>query len=353
MITLITGAPGTGKTNALVSLLAELSKERTIYVHGIPDLKIDHQELTDPTTWPDTVPDGSAIVIDEVQTVWRPRGPGQKVPDHVAKLETHRHRGLDLFIITQGPNLVDSNVRALVGRHIHLRDLGVLGRWWYEWPECADNCRTGWKNAPIKKRYRLDKAAQQQYKSASIHIKPIRSIPWMLVVMLVAVITVFTMSWFAYKAINARMNPQSTKPATQAAPIPAGTASAPRPVQASYTPPPPPAPPPAPALVGCISNKKTCHCFDEAGSRVTPPLEICEAESTILRRITPTMTNPAQTYPAAVHQATQQAAPPPADPAAPIPAKSSGTEGFIDAKPQPRHTLADVNAQFGGYRPPL
>ena len=213
MITLITGAPGTGKTNALVSLLESIGKDRAVYAFGIPDLKIPHEALDDPTTWPDTVPDGSAIVLDEVQNVWRPRGPGQKVPDHVAKLETHRHRGLDFYIITQGPNLVDSNVRALVGRHVHLRDLGILGRWWYEWPECADNCRTSWKNAPIKKRYRLDKTAQQKYKSASIHVKPVRSIPWMLAVMVVALIIVGVMTWFGYSAINKKMHPAAANPA--------------------------------------------------------------------------------------------------------------------------------------------
>lgn len=212
MITLITGAPGTGKSNALVSMLAGLGKDRQLYVFGIPDLKIPHVALDDPTTWPDTVPDGSCVILDEVQNVWRPRGPGQKVPDHVAKLETHRHRGLDFYIITQGPNLVDSNVRALVGRHVHLRDLGILGRWWYEWPECADNCRTSWKNAPIKKRYRLDKAAQAQYKSASIHVKPIRSVPWMVLVMLVALLTVGVMTWKAYGMIQAKVAP--AKPAS-------------------------------------------------------------------------------------------------------------------------------------------
>ncbi|MDP9877602.1 zona occludens toxin [Variovorax boronicumulans] len=214
MITLITGAPGTGKSNALVSLLESIGKDRAIYVFGIPELKIPHIELPDPSTWPDTVPDGSAIILDEVQNVWRPRGPGQKVPEHVAKLETHRHRGLDFYIITQGPNLVDANVRALVGRHIHLRDLGILGRWWYEWPECADNCRTGWKNAPIKKRYKLDKAAQAKYKSASIHVKPVRSVPWMLAVMVLALCIVAFMSWRAYGMISAKVNPP--KPAATA-----------------------------------------------------------------------------------------------------------------------------------------
>jgi zona occludens toxin len=204
MITFISGAPGTGKTAALVSMLRELSKDRQMFVFGIPELKIPHTALTDPNNWHNDVPDGAVIIIDEVQNVWRPRGPGNKVPDSVAKLETHRHRGLDFYIISQGPNLVDSNVRALIGRHVHLRELGVLGRWWYEWPECADNCRTAWKNAPIKKRYRLPKAIFKDYKSSSLHVKPVRSFPWMLVVMVAALVGVGVMAWRIWNTIIAK-----------------------------------------------------------------------------------------------------------------------------------------------------
>ena len=207
MITLITGAPGSGKSAALVAMLADLAKDRTIYCHGIPDLAIPHVALDDPTTWPDTVPDGAIIVIDECQTVWRPSGPGQKIPDHIAKLETHRHRGLDFYIITQGPNLVHSNVRALVGRHVHLRDIGFLGRWWYEWPETADNCRTGWKSAPIKKRYRLPKHIFGQYKSASIHVKPVRSFPKVVLVLAVALCAVAYLAYVVYGNISSKIAP--------------------------------------------------------------------------------------------------------------------------------------------------
>lgn len=212
MLTLITGNPGTGKSAALVAMLEEIGKDRQLYVNGIPELLIPHIELAEPEKWHETVPDGSVIIIDEVQRIWRPSGPGQKIPDMIALLETHRHRGLDFYIITQGPNLIHANVRALIGRHVHLRDLGILGRWWYEWPECADNCRTGWKNAPIKKRYRLPKSVFGKYKSASIHVKPVRSFPWMLVVMIAALLTVFIMSWFAYRAINARLHPVAPEP---------------------------------------------------------------------------------------------------------------------------------------------
>lgn len=233
MITLITGAPGAGKTAALVDLLAQLGKDRAIYVHGIPDLAIDHQPLVDPATWPDTVPDGSIIVIDEVQTIWRPGGPGQKIPDHIAKLETHRHRGLDFYIITQGPNLVHSNVRALVGRHIHLRDIGFLGRWWYEWPETADNCRTGWKTAPIKKKYKLPKRIFGQYKSASIHVKPVRSFPKVIIVLILALLVACYLTWTVYGKISEKIAPVEIKPLS---PVTSPAQSTRDPVQATPEP---------------------------------------------------------------------------------------------------------------------
>lgn len=224
MITLITGAPGAGKSAALVSLLLELSKERQIYVNGIPDLKIPHLPLENPASWPDTVPDGSIIVIDEVQNAWRPRGPGTKVPPDVQALETHRHRGLDFYIITQGPNLVDTNVRALVGRHIHLRDVGVLGRWWYEWPECADNCRTAWKNAPLKKRYKLPKKAFDLYKSSSLHVKPLRSFPMILIVLAIALIGFVVGSYMIYSSIQSKVAPSAPLP--NSSPKPGATPNA-------------------------------------------------------------------------------------------------------------------------------
>lgn len=229
MITLISGVPGTGKTATVVSLLLEQlsGTGRPIFCFNVNGLLIPHETLKDPALWHQDVPDGAVIIIDEVQDIWRPRGPGQKVPDHIAKLETHRHRGIDFFLTTQGPNLVDANVRALVGRHIHLRDVGYLGRYWYEWPECADNCRVGWKNAPLKKKFKLPKKVFDLYKSSSLHVKPIRSFPKMLVVAVLALALTAFMVYRVFGMITSKVAPAAPAASAPAAGGGSGVFSAP------------------------------------------------------------------------------------------------------------------------------
>lgn len=206
MITLITGAPGAGKTSAMVDMIRTEYKDRPCFVSGIPDFQLPHVELEDPTKWPTEVPDGALIVIDEVQRVWRPVGPTARVTDDIELLETHRHRGLDFLLVTQQPALIRTNVRALVGRHVHLRDVGILGRWWYEWPEC--NSSLAWKTAPVKKRYALPKKVFGLYKSASMHIKPVRSIPPALIVAALSLLAVAALVWYAYVSISSKGKPK-------------------------------------------------------------------------------------------------------------------------------------------------
>ncbi len=187
MITLITGMPGAGKTAAMIDILRELGADRPLFVHFDsaerlrPGQKLLHDSLKLPhqpvnaSSWHQEVPDGGILVIDEAQGVWRPRGPAAKVPEAIAALETHRHAGVDIYLTTQAPRLIDANVRGLVGRHVHIRDTGWLGRWWYEWPECNEGLQ--WKTCPVKKRYKLPRKVFDVYASANEHHIPVRATP--------------------------------------------------------------------------------------------------------------------------------------------------------------------------------
>lgn len=177
MITIITGVPGSGKTAYAVDLLLqEFKDDRLIFNDGLENLQLEHHEI-DVLNWHETAPDGALIIADEVQRKWRPRGPSAKVPASIAALETHRHRGIDFILITQNLKLVDQNVRALAGRHVHIRDTGFLGRWLYEWPEA--DVGNSWKRCENKRRYKLPKRVFSLYKSASLHTKPVRATPTM------------------------------------------------------------------------------------------------------------------------------------------------------------------------------
>lgn len=203
-VTVFTGVPGAGKTAALVDELRRLAGSRPLYVHGLDGLKLPHEKL-DPERWHLDVPDGALIVIDEAQTVWRPRGSGSKVPAHIAELETHRHKGIDFLITTQHPGLLDSNVRALVGRHVHIRNIGLLGRHWYEWPELGSV--TQYAKAPVQRRYRLPRAAFDLYTSASIHTKQATPIPKGLVLLVVCLLAVVGGGWYMKRSMDAKLQP--------------------------------------------------------------------------------------------------------------------------------------------------
>ncbi|PSJ47846.1 hypothetical protein C7H85_03260 [Zobellella endophytica] len=78
-------------------------------------------KMKNPHDW-HKLPYGSVIIIDEAQEFFPPRSVGSKVPEHISKMNVHRHSGFDLHLITQQPKLVDSQIRSVTGRHIHFHN---------------------------------------------------------------------------------------------------------------------------------------------------------------------------------------------------------------------------------------
>ena len=181
MLYLYTGVPGAGKTLYAVSNLLKRKdfKGRPIFVDGIKDLdhdKINYFDIPEGEsiqTWSKWAPPGAIIVVDECQRIFRPRPSGSKVPDYVAELETHRHRGLDFILITQHPRLIDINLRSLIEHHTHLSKTNLGIRRKLEWttggakdPESRTNIREALVSV-----YKLDKSVYGLYKSAEVHTK--------------------------------------------------------------------------------------------------------------------------------------------------------------------------------------
>jgi len=219
MINLFTGTPGAGKTAyALGELLKLQDSGRPVFVHGIPNLKLTHEvivcsapscsvcagienkeDLLKAEDWDKWAPDGAIIFIDEVQNVYRPRSSASKPSDSVMAFETHRHRGLDFYLISQSPRLFDSNIRQLVNKHIHLKSTWA-NRVQFEWSECKLN--TASTSDAVKSSYKLDKKVFPLYKSASLHTKTERKIPTVLYVLFFVVIALCLLGYRMYDRAN-------------------------------------------------------------------------------------------------------------------------------------------------------
>lgn len=193
MITLITGEPGNGKTALAISQILEECRKspRPLFLWGIKDVNLAYQVAPPVEFWthqlpikedPDTYqyyfcfPARSLLVVDECQNIYRVRSSSAKVPPHVSALETHRHTGIDIWLITQKPHLIDPNVRQLIGKHIHLRSKWS-GRKLYEWGECRP-CLSRTDLAEATSRdYKLPTHVFTLYSSATAHLKVSRRLP--------------------------------------------------------------------------------------------------------------------------------------------------------------------------------
>jgi hypothetical protein len=105
--------------------LQSLLPVRTIY-SNINALKIDYVRsltgLYDDRGFVDwrLAPDGSVIAIDEVQLVEPFKQVKNKEEPIIQNLTVHRHRGFDIYFITQSANLLHVQLKDLIGLHWHI-----------------------------------------------------------------------------------------------------------------------------------------------------------------------------------------------------------------------------------------
>lgn len=232
MINLHTGVPGAGKTLYTLWLIrqAAASDNRPVFYNGITLLRPEEfpnwQELPRGEDW-HTCPAGSIVVLDECQRVFRPRGNGAVVPKHVEALETHRHSGVDLYVITQHPMLVDSNLRRLVGVHRHVvRPFGVPFATVHEFEGVREQCdksRTG----SVERRFAYPRDMFGAYKSAEVHTHKSR-IPARVFVLLALPVLLAACVYWAYSWWAPRLSAEQPAAAIQAAGTAQGGEAAPR-----------------------------------------------------------------------------------------------------------------------------
>lgn len=307
MLSLTTGLPGHGKTLRTLSQVEALRDKsgRVVYQSGIPDLTLPWHELPDPKNWA-SVPDGSIIVIDECQRVFPPRASGSSVPEHVRGLETHRHRGLDFFLVTQHPRLLDSHVRSLIEVHENVkRPFGQKYAKVTRWQACQDNPARGEADAEVE-RWKYPKSVYAWYRSATQHTVQPR-LPWQKVLLLLFVVGF--LAW-AVLYMRARLYPSAPLPASAPAAAAAPSVSAPSVAAGSASSASPdsaprvlgvqewstywrpvlrevPASAPAyqaagslrplalPRVAGCLASRSECSCYSQQGTRLDLSPDAC------------------------------------------------------------------------------
>lgn len=293
MITMITGVPGVGKTALTVRELLALKGSRPVY-SNINGLKIDHFPIDHAwvQNWHENAPPDALIVIDEAQHSFRPRPQGSRVPENVAAFETHRHLGVDFILVTQRPTLIDSNIRGLVGRYLHIRQT-PLARMVHEAMEVVDFSQKSVREENAKTPYKLPKEVFSLYKSSQLHTKKPRvKLPTAALVLMALVPIVGIVGYNLYGSINSKLAPSTAVEAGRGGGLPP-TLTPDRivdhgqrlhlamlpvdadnplsaPLYASVVPPVVP-----PQIVGCIASKRSCACYSQQSTPVWLPDEQC------------------------------------------------------------------------------
>ena len=139
-IYLITGTPGAGKTLNTVQAVHERARQesRAVYYANIDGMRevnglsfANWHKMANPTdpgvdlatditphSW-QNAPDGSILLIDECQDYYPTISANAAQPAYIMDFAKHRHRGFDVYLITQGPNLVNPKLKSWVSPHIH------------------------------------------------------------------------------------------------------------------------------------------------------------------------------------------------------------------------------------------
>lgn len=109
--------------------------------------------------------------------------------------------------ITQHPGLLDSNIRKLVGKHIHIA-VTPFGRYRYEWTKAVDPENKAERDIAARTKFVLPKKAFKLYKSSELHTKIKAKIPGYVWLFIAAIIGFAVMTWYVYGRISTSLSGQ-------------------------------------------------------------------------------------------------------------------------------------------------
>lgn len=278
---LVTGLPGSSKSLTTISRVEEIRKSsgREVYYSGIKDLMLPWTEF-DPEKWFE-LPVGSIIVIDEAQRAYRPSSVSKDPQKWITELETIRHRGYNMVMITQHPMLLHSNVRKLVGAHYHMVRVFGGGRvTMHEFAGVRQNVDSKSGRADsIQHHIKLNKGMFAAYKSAEVHTVK-RRIPMRLVLFVVIVLLLPVIAWLVWQRLHQPPGAREVSASPVAAAVSAGVMRpklsyleeripritglpATAPIYDEVT-----RPQVAPKPVACVAAATRCSCYTQQGTKL-------------------------------------------------------------------------------------
>lgn len=228
-IYLVTGTPGAGKTlNTIEAVHKRAQKEsRAVYYANIKGITFDgwhemqdHREsgidlatAITPHSWYNA-PDGSILLIDECQDFYPSVSANKIQPDYIMKMATHRHRGYDIYLITQGPNLINPKIKDWVTPHIHYRRLwGGDKTYRYTNEQVVNNIRDvrAIAQAAIREKVKLNRKYFDAYTSSVMHTQNRRYNIRIIAILAFSLLAIPLGIWYVYygmHSINDNSAPQ-------------------------------------------------------------------------------------------------------------------------------------------------
>ena len=289
---IVTGLPGASKTLHTIQHVEDFRKKtgRPVFYAGINELTLPWEKI-DPTKWMET-PEGSVIVIDEAQQVFRPSSVNKDPQPWITGLETIRHGGRNMVLVTQQPMLLHSNVRKLAGKHYHIvRHFGSHSATMHEWDGVRENCSKSTGRADSQKHVlRFPKEVFAWYKSAEVHTVK-RSIPMRVWVLLALLFVIPAGAWFMWQRMHhpAGIAEQPQVVGANGGVLSGNVSNAPKPVlsylqqrQPRFAGLPQTAPvyddvmkpTIAPKPSACAASKSRCSCYTQQGTRIAAMPEV-------------------------------------------------------------------------------
>lgn len=297
MFTIVSGLPGAGKTLHTIAhykklnddLIKQKKSPRSVFYHGIPLTEegsnaLGWTELTsdEVKNWPDNLPTGAILIVDEAQKHWPVRSPSKAIPPELREIETHRHKGVDLVFITQDPTLLDSHARKLANEHTHfIRPHGAkYSKRYHSGSGVVSVNNKSELNALVVSRVGHPKHIYNLYKSAEVHTHKFRP-PKLLFYFFGALIVLCI---FIYKIQGSSFfNPEDAQTSSNTSLQSSTVSTSPPPAEITWsallTPEikglPYTAPlyrqratevTEVPRIAGCAEFKELCHCFTQQGT---------------------------------------------------------------------------------------